>query len=928
MNNIIEDSTFSLDHLNEMEPGDVTFSDGGGLHCHLVDEAYRPRPRPIPIGLHHETQPVSTVWPRPTDVISTSSSHIPNDCLDEAACHFEDDVIVTSTERMSGLTENSVQEKDNPDFVDLAFDEAEVARMNMSLNARMASFPSEDEDHAGAYSFEDEDEVDDLDDWWDCHSDLPREPEETRPLYQGSPITLAESMLAILLFVTRHNLTGTALSDLLTLVSLHCLTPNLCKTSLHLFYSFFGNLKSPVKYHKYCSFCMFLLEKEQPKCPICKREISNEGKTSYFIEIPIDDQIQNLVQKPGFFKDDLHHRFDRQKRNDKNIEDIYDGIQYKRHTKKGGFLESKHNISFMWYTDGCPLFKSSKVSLWPLYFAINELPYEKRLLKENLIYAGLWLGEKPSMGSFLKPFHHSLQQLKNEGIFVTVPGEDQPIKMRAMVLCGTCDLPARCLVLNMIQFNGAYGCCHCFQKGQSAATGRGSTWTYPFQELNATGPKRTHSTMMNDAKEAYVGKTSVRGIKGPTFLSFTGCDLVNGTAIDYMHTVLLGVVRKLMHLWFDSSHHRELFSLSKHINEVDVRLMEIKPPTFISRVPRSIKDHLSYWKASECRSWLFFYAIPVLHGILPEIYLNHFALLVEAIYVLNSESISSEQLSYCDRLLYHFCCTFSTLYGERYMTAVVHQLVHLTDTVRHLGPLWVYSCFAFEDANGMLLKMVKGTQKPEIQIVSNLQIMLKLPQLHCSLLDCSKIKPFVKAVTRKKREYTSNFDDNVRTIGRLKEHILCDNELLSLVEYLGTVPHKCFKFLRLQIAGKVFHSKSYTLTSKRNSYTVHYRNQGLDLFGHVEYFLKCVSTCTCEHHQCTCKGLCFAVVSNLKMQPTRLINDTVSGNKLGHITEVTTSEVTHIIPAEHLLAVCVFMKFSSMENKMYISHVPNLFESD
>lgn len=33
----------------------------------------------------------------------------------------------------------------------------------------------------------------------------------------------------------------------------------------------------------------------------------------------------------------------------------------------------------------------------------------------------------------------------------------------------------------------------------------------------------------------------VNGIKGPTFLTGTGCDLICGTARDYMHTVLLGV---------------------------------------------------------------------------------------------------------------------------------------------------------------------------------------------------------------------------------------------------------------------------------------------------------------------------------------------------------------------------------------------------
>ncbi|KAF4518656.1 hypothetical protein B566_EDAN002690 [Ephemera danica] len=36
-----------------------------------------------------------------------------------------------------------------------------------------------------------------------------------------------------------------------------------------------------------------------------------------------------------------------------------------------------------------------------------------------------------------------------------------------VILCGTCDLPAKALVLNMNQFNGKYGCPKCLTKGQS-----------------------------------------------------------------------------------------------------------------------------------------------------------------------------------------------------------------------------------------------------------------------------------------------------------------------------------------------------------------------------------------------------------------------------------------------------------------------------
>ena len=50
------------------------------------------------------------------------------------------------------------------------------------------------------------------------------------------------------------------------------------------------------------------------------------------------------------------------------------------------------------------------------------------------------------------------------------------------------------------------------------------------------------------------------------------------------------------------------------------------------------------------------------------------------------------------------------------MRANVHGLLHLPDTVRHLGPLWAHSCFPFESANGELLRLFHGSQGVEKQV--------------------------------------------------------------------------------------------------------------------------------------------------------------------------------------------------------------------
>ena len=64
------------------------------------------------------------------------------------------------------------------------------------------------------------------------------------------------------------------------------------------------------------------------------------------------------------------------------IEDVYDGQMYHHHFDADGFFkgtqESKKkkgkHISFQLNTDGVAIFKSSKMSVWPVYLTINELP--------------------------------------------------------------------------------------------------------------------------------------------------------------------------------------------------------------------------------------------------------------------------------------------------------------------------------------------------------------------------------------------------------------------------------------------------------------------------------------------------------------------------------------------------------------------------
>ena len=65
--------------------------------------------------------------------------------------------------------------------------------------------------------------------------------------------------------------------------------------------------------------------------------------------------------------------------------------------------------------------------------------------------------------------------------------------------------------------------------------------------------------------------------------------------MDYMHCALEGVMKLFLELWFTSRESQEEpFNISKHVEDVDRHIGEIKPPNRISRCPRFIEGHIKY----------------------------------------------------------------------------------------------------------------------------------------------------------------------------------------------------------------------------------------------------------------------------------------------------------------------------------------------
>lgn len=270
-----------------------------------------------------------------------------------------------------------------------------------------------------------------------------------------------------------------------------------------------------------------------------------------------------------------------------------------------------------------------------------------------------------------------------------------------------------------------------------------------------------------------------------------------------MHCCLLGVARTLSNLWFDSTNHHEPYYIGTKISDINSRLLEIKPLSNITRMPRPISDRF-HWKANEWRNWLLFYSLPCLLGILPKKYLNHFGFFVTAIFMLLKDNITHEEIDFANDLLIHFVTSYLELYDSINMTINVHLLSHLGKYVSLWGPLWTYSAFVFENGNGSLLNLIKGARGMGVQIVNKYLQQKTIPKLTRNFLVDNEVLNYCNDLTTflHVKHAQNSSEGNVTLLGKPIKKTLTEEELLVFKrnnlaptsEFFNKIIYKKMKF--------------------------------------------------------------------------------------------------------------------------------------
>ena len=213
--------------------------------------------------------------------------------------------------------------------------------------------------------------------------------------------------------------------------------------------------------------------------------------------------------------------------------------------------------------------------------------------------------------------------------------------------------------------------------------------------------ERTHRSVLADMLKADVldragklkpskdGSTQdhVNGVLGISPLAgVPKFDLVYGYVIDYLHTLLLGILFAMLNYIFENK------EAASEIPTIDKRLSGICPPHTMAAQKRLLSE-ISDWKGKELRLFGLYFVLPCFQGLrkIPARRYEQVRKFVVILQIVLSSYITEDQLQLAERLVNEFVSDFQDLFGAIHMTLNPHLLKHIIKIVRAWGPVSCYS---------------------------------------------------------------------------------------------------------------------------------------------------------------------------------------------------------------------------------------------
>ena len=354
--------------------------------------------------------------------------------------------------------------------------------------------------------------------------------------------------------------------------------------------------------------------------------------------------------------------------------------------------------------DGVPLSKSSKLCCWPILgrFATSDV-FLVCIYSEK---------HKPDSPLFLDNFVNELISLNC----------DPEINYSFSVII-TADAPAREFIKATAGHNAHHACERCTIRGVSSH----SRTIYPIE----SAPLRTDEDFNNyrymeshqlNGKPHQLNETPL--VRLTQHMDFS---CISDVVLDYMHLVLLGVVKRMLSYICSSKKLPDKLAQPARLSEsqiaqINERLIQMTNqfPSEFQRKPRTL-DQRQFFKATEFRLFLLYTGPIVLKGIVKRDFYQHFLLLSCAIRILATEDPqfrTGARINIAEQMLKTFVENASEQYGILFPVYNIHNLLHLHEDVRkHNAPLDAMSCFAFENFNQQIKKCVRKKHQTVAQII-------------------------------------------------------------------------------------------------------------------------------------------------------------------------------------------------------------------
>ncbi|XP_058064990.1 uncharacterized protein LOC131214671 [Anopheles bellator] len=331
--------------------------------------------------------------------------------------------------------------------------------------------------------------------------------------------------------------------------------------------------------------------------------------------------------------------------------------------------------------DGMKVFNASTINFWSVLINIHGHP------AINPMPVAIFSAEKKPacLITFLTPLVEELKDLITNGLLTNEHIVD--VSVRAFI----CDSPARAFIKGVMNFNAKHGCLKCEAEGFFEA----NTTVFPTVEgVRRTDAKFRQGEYIDHCKFA------------TPLLEIPNFDIVEDVIVaDRLHLIDLGIMKRLLSGWKDGTLGFNAKLTAQQVNEVSEKLKQIILPSEIHRKQRSLLS-LAYWKGSELSSFLHYSSLVSLEEHVSKDVFQHFLLLFCSVTLFSSEYYK-KYWSTAKSMLEEFVRQYEHVYGRRYITSNVHNLLHVSHEVDRFGPLSSLTAYPFENQLGNLKRLIR-----------------------------------------------------------------------------------------------------------------------------------------------------------------------------------------------------------------------------